>query len=85
MDRCRLCQETVAAQQMVARFLGSHFLGRALREQGHEVRLIPSQLERFQVRTFGAPQPLLAAQTFVQRNGLQLIHDARAGLYHAVP
>jgi transposase len=23
---------------------GSHFLGRALREQGHEVRLIPAQL-----------------------------------------
>ena len=24
---------------------GSHFLGRALREQGHEVRLIPAQCE----------------------------------------
>ena len=26
--------------------VGSHFLGRALREQGHEVRLIPAQFVR---------------------------------------
>ena len=26
--------------------MGSHFLGRALREQGHEVRLIPAQFVR---------------------------------------
>jgi transposase len=25
---------------------GSHFLGRALREQGHEVRLIPAQYDK---------------------------------------
>src|SRR5882672_11953732 len=26
--------------------VGSHFLGRALREQGHQVRLIPAQMRR---------------------------------------
>jgi transposase len=26
--------------------VGSHFLGRTLREQGHEVRLIPAQFVR---------------------------------------
>jgi transposase len=26
--------------------VGSHFLGRALRDQGHEVRLIPAQFVR---------------------------------------
>src|SRR6202035_2179203 len=31
------------------------------------------------------PQPLLAAQAFVQRHRLQLIHDPRARLHHAVP
>jgi transposase len=30
---------------------GSHFLGRALREQGHEVRLIPAQYVRPYVKT----------------------------------
>src|SRR2546422_8307214 len=31
------------------------------------------------------PQPLLTAQSFVQCQGLQLIHDAGAYLHHAVP
>jgi hypothetical protein len=31
------------------------------------------------------PQPLLAAQAFVQRHRLQLVHDSRARLHHAVP
>jgi transposase len=30
---------------------GAHFLGRALREQGHEVRLIPAQYVRPYVKT----------------------------------
>jgi transposase len=30
---------------------GSHFLGRALREQGHEVRLIPAQYVKPYVKT----------------------------------
>ena len=30
---------------------GSHFLGRALREQGHEVRLIPAQYVKSYVKT----------------------------------
>lgn len=30
---------------------GSHFLGRALREQGHEVRLIPAQYVKLYVKT----------------------------------
>ena len=30
---------------------GSHFLGRALREQGHEVRLIPGQYVKPYVKT----------------------------------
>jgi len=32
-----------------------------------------------------APQPLLTAQPFVERHGLQLIHDPRARLHHPVP
>jgi hypothetical protein len=32
-----------------------------------------------------APQPLLTAQTFIERYGLQLVHDSRARLHHAVP
>ena len=31
------------------------------------------------------PQPLLTAQPFVQRHRLQLVHDSRARLHHAVP
>jgi hypothetical protein len=31
------------------------------------------------------PQPLLAAQTLVERHRLQWIHDSRARLHHAVP
>ena len=31
------------------------------------------------------PQPLLAAQPFIESYGLQLIHDPRARLHHAVP
>jgi hypothetical protein len=31
------------------------------------------------------PQPLLAAQPFLESYGLQLIHDPRAGLHHAMP
>jgi len=43
-----------------------------------------SQAERFESLPFGSPQPLLAAQTFVQGNRLQLIHDASARLHYAV-
>jgi hypothetical protein len=43
-----------------------------------------SQSKRFQSLPLASPQPLLAAQTFVQRNRLQLIHDPGAGLHHAV-
>jgi len=32
-----------------------------------------------------SPQSLLAAQSFVERHRLQLIHDPRARLHHAVP
>ena len=32
-------------------FDGSHFLGRALREQGHEVRIIPAQYVKPYVKT----------------------------------
>ena len=43
-----------------------------------------ARLERFQLLAFGPPQPLLTPQTFVQRHRLQLIHDARTRLHHAV-
>src|ERR1700685_2771141 len=43
-----------------------------------------SQRERFQARTFRTPQPLLTSQPFVQRYRLQLIHDPRTRLHHAV-
>jgi len=32
-----------------------------------------------------SPQPVLAAQAFIQDDGLQLIHDPRARLHHPVP
>src|ERR1700689_3798868 len=45
-----------------------------------------SQRERFQLLPSAfAPQLLLAVQTFVQRHRLQLIHDSRARLHHAMP
>ena len=44
-----------------------------------------SQPERFQLLPSAfPPQPLLAAQTFIERHGLQLVHDPRARLHHAV-
>jgi hypothetical protein len=45
-----------------------------------------SQRERFQLQPSAlAPQLLIALQTFVQRYRLQLIHDSRARLHHAMP
>src|SRR5437899_5661217 len=45
-----------------------------------------SQRERFQLLPSAlAPQLFLAVQTFVQRHRLQLIHNARARLHHAMP
>ncbi len=45
-----------------------------------------SQRERFQLLPSTlAPQLLLAVQTFVQCDRLQLIHDSRARLHHAMP
>ena len=46
------------------------------RSQADGLQLLPSVF---------APQPLLSAQTFVQGHGLQLVHDPRARLHHAVP
>jgi hypothetical protein len=40
------------------------------------LQLLPSRL---------SPQPLLAAQSFVERHRLQLVHDSRARLHPAVP
>jgi hypothetical protein len=43
-------------------------------------------LSRSQLLPSGfSPQPLLAAWPFVERHGLQLVHDPRARLHHAVP
>jgi hypothetical protein len=47
-----------------------------LRSQTERLQLLPSAVP---------PQPLLAAQSFVQGHGLQLIHDSRARLHHPVP
>src|SRR6266700_676195 len=45
-----------------------------------------SQRERFQLLPSAlAPQFFLATQAFVQRDRLQLIHNARARLHHAMP
>src|SRR5882724_6217622 len=45
-----------------------------------------SQRERFQLLPSAlAPQLFLAVQAFVQHHRLQLIHDARARLHHAMP
>src|ERR1022692_2950419 len=45
-----------------------------------------SQRERFQLLPSAlAPQLFLAVQAFVQRHRLQLIHDSRARLHHAMP
>src|SRR6476620_468953 len=45
-----------------------------------------SQPERFQLLPSAlAPQLFLATQAFVQRHRLQLIHDSRACLHHAMP
>src|SRR5580692_5968323 len=46
------------------------------RSQAEGLQLLPSVF---------APQPLLAAQAFVQRHRLQLVHDPRARLHHAMP
>jgi hypothetical protein len=46
------------------------------RSQSECFQLLPSVLP---------PQPLLAAQAFVQRHRLQLIHNPGARLHHAVP
>src|SRR5215469_15758074 len=43
-----------------------------------------SQWKRFQSLPLSSPQPLLAAQTLVQRHRLQLVHDPRTGLHHAM-
>jgi hypothetical protein len=44
-----------------------------------------SQPERFQLLpSVFSPQPFVAVQSFVERHGLQLIHDPGASLYHAV-
>ncbi len=37
--------------------VGSHFLGRTLREQGHEVRLIPAQFVRPFVKALSLIEP----------------------------
>jgi transposase len=41
--RLRVVESKVAGERRVAGCGGAHFLGRALREQGHEVRLTPAQ------------------------------------------
>ena len=46
------------------------------RGQRERLQLLPSRLP---------PQPLLAAQAFVERHRLQLVHDPRARLHHPVP
>jgi hypothetical protein len=45
-----------------------------------------SSRKRFQLLSSRfPPEPLLASESFVERHGLQLIHDSRARLHHAVP
>src|SRR5580692_3058455 len=46
------------------------------RSQAEGLQLLPSVF---------APQPLLTAQTLIEGHGLQLVHDSRARLHHAVP
>jgi len=60
----KLCSQEVLADSAAALYIepsrvpdrhgglrGSHFLGRALREQGHEVRLMPAQYVKPYVKT----------------------------------
>jgi transposase len=75
---------------------GSHFLGRALREQGHEVRLIPAQYVKPYVRTAGdrrkvpisesndiGTEPILTeyVSSVPRKSSSSAVRDAAAGYF----